>query len=315
MRTVTSAIVIAAVIAGQVATPLYAQTRPAPQPETRPMPLPEPVTRPTPLPGPVTPLPGPVIDRPTPLPGPVTPLPGPITQPTPLPGPVIDRPTPLPGPVAGNGGYAGTLRCESRSNRLQRCGAQHQNRVALIDRHDGKCNQGSDWGYDRRAIWVARGCKATFAYGYGNYWPEAKKDKGSDTGLIIGGVVIAAGLVALLASKSKKKAPAETTTPTPGPEKPTTFPPGPPAAIDANLSALTAEQRPAMQTCLFEASREVGVTGGSKLKLDKVTEAIPGNGGWRFRANLIATYPDGDRELPIYCRATSTKVVQLDFGS
>lgn len=70
-----------------------------------------------------------------------------------------------------------------------------------------------------------------------------------------------------------------------------------------------------MQTCLFQASQEIGATGGTKLKLDGITEIQPGNGGWRFRANLIGTYPDGDRELPIYCRATSTKVVQLDFGS
>ena len=218
----------------------------------------------------------------------------------------------MPGPVAGNGGYASTLRCDSRNNRVQRCAVRHENRVALVDRHDGKCNQGSDWGYDRRAIWVSRGCKATFAYGYGSYWPQPERDKGSNTGLIIGGVVVAAGLLALLASK-KKKAPAGTTAPEP--ETPITYPPGPPASISANLNGLSAAQRPAMQTCLFEAAREVGVTGGTKLVLNQITETTPGNGGWRFRANLIGTYPDSDRELPIYCRATSTKVVQLDFVS
>jgi hypothetical protein len=242
-------------------------------------------------------------------------LPGPITKPVPLPGP-ITRPTPLPGPVAGNGGYAGTVRCDARGNLPRRCNVQHENRVVLIDRHDGKCRQNRDWGHDRWAIWVSNGCRATFAYGYGNYWSQPDKDKGPNAGLIIGGVVVAAGLIALLASKNKK--PKETTEQTatpPEPEAPATFPPGPPAAISADLSALTAAQKPAMQTCLFKASEEVGVTGGTKLKLDRISEIVSGNGGWRFRANLIATYPDGDRELPIYCRATSTKVVQLDFGT
>lgn len=291
MRSIITRVTIAAFLATQISIPALAQTKPAP--------MPEPVT-PTPLPGPVTPLPQPVHDRPTPLPGPVTPLPKPVP----------DRPTPLPGPVAGNGGYAGSLRCDSRNNRIQRCTVRHESRVMLVDRHDGKCNQGRDWGYDRRAIWVSNGCKATFAYGYGSYWPQPEK-KNSNTGLIVGGVVVAAGLAALLLSK-KKKAPTETAAPEP--ETPTTFPPGPPAAVSANLSILTAAQKPAMQTCLFEASRQLGATGGTRLTLDSVTEIEPGNGGWRFRANIKGTYPDGDRDMTMYCRATPTKVVQLDFS-
>ena len=273
MRSIVTRVTIAAFLATQISIPAVAQTKPAPMPE------------------------------------PVTQLPGPVT---PLPQPVPDRPTPLPGPIADNGGYAGSLRCDSRNSRLQRCTVRHENRVALIDRHDGKCNQGRDWGYDRRAIWVSNGCKATFAYGYGNYWPQPEKKKNSNTGLIIGGVVVAAGLAALLASKKKKKEPTETAAPEP--ETPTTYPPGPPAAVSANLSILTAAQKPAMQTCLFEASRQLGATGGTKLTLDSVTEIEPGNGGWRFRANLKGTYPDGDRDMTMYCRATPTKVVQLDFS-
>lgn len=312
-RTVTR-LTLAAFLASQICAPALAQTKPAPQPEIQPTPLPAPKPTPKPLPKPL-PKPRP---KPKPLPKPV-PLPQPVpeTKPVPLPQPVPEtKPVPLPGPVNGNGGYAATVRCDARGNLPRRCNVRHENRVALIDRHDGKCRQSRDWGYDRWAIWVSNGCRATFAYGNGTYWPEPEKDKGPNAGLIIGGVVVAAGLVALLASKNKKpKEEAEQPGTPPEPETPATFPPGPPAAITADLSTLTAAQKPAMQTCLFQASQEIGATGGTKLKLDGITEIQPGNGGWRFRAKLIGTYPDGDRELPIYCRATSTKVVQLDFGS
>ena len=250
-----------------------------------------------------------------------TPLPGPETRPVPLPGPET-RPTPLPQPVPGyrpgygnNQGYAGTIRCATNNNKTKRCNVRTENRVMLISREGGTCTEGRTWGYDSRAIWVARKCGGTFAYGYGNNWgqPEKEKDKGPSTALIIGGVAVAAGLVALLASKKKKPdASAEQTT-TPTVEEPKTYPPGPPASLSADLATVPAEARPSMQTCLFEASRQIGATGGTRLKFDKVTSIEPGNGGWRFRADTTATYPDGDRTLPIYCRATPTKVVQLDF--
>lgn len=60
--------------------------------------------------------------------------------------------------------------------------------------------------------------------------------------------------------------------------------------------------------------RQVGVTGGTRLRYDSLVSLEPGNGGWRLRANLVGTYPDGDRAIPIYCRATPTEVIELTFG-
>jgi len=257
----------------------------------------------------------------------------PQDRPTPLPRPVPDRPQiqpprPNPGPNPGydNRGYAGRIRCESRGDRSKRCDARTENRVVLLDRHGGSCTQGRSWGYDRRSIWVSRGCRATFAYGYGNDWgngrpdpgrPEKDKDKGPSTGLIVGGVVVAAGLVALLATRNKdKKAEGGTATPpATETETPATFPAGPPASVSADLSVLPEASRPSMQSCLFEAARQIGATGGTRLRFDKLVNIEPGNGGWRFRTEMTATYPDGDRALPMYCRATPSKVVQLDFAS
>jgi hypothetical protein len=212
----------------------------------------------------------------------------------------------------------------------QRCSARTQNRVELVRKIDGKCSQGKTWGYSQSLIWVSNGCKAEFAYGRwagggsgGTYppYPEPEKDKGPSTGAIIAGVAVAGGLIALLASNANKKkkekeaSEAAAPAPAPEPETPATFPPGPPAALSADLSALPSASRPSVQTCLYEAAKQIGATGGTRLSYDKLTSLEPGNGGWRFGASLTATYPDGDRTLPLYCRATPTKVIQLDFSS
>ena len=290
-------VVLSTAMIGQSITPLMAQTRPAPQ--DRPVPLPQPVR--------------PEIQPPRPNPGrPEIQPPRPVRPQPPRPGrPEIQPPRPNPGYGQG---YAGQISCESRNNRTRQCSVNTQNRVVLLRANGGVCNQGRGWGYDRRSIWV-RNCRATFAYGYGNNWgggggwrPERPdRDKGPSTGLIIGGVAVAAGLIALLASKNKKADAAA--------EAPTSYPPGPPAALSADLNLVRAEARPSLQTCLFEASRQIGVTGGTRLRLDRITSIEPGNGGWRFAADLTASYPDGERTTPFYCRATPTKVVQLDFTS
>ena len=300
-------LIIAALLSTSGTLPVAAQIRPAPvegpqilptqpsPPTTRPVPRPSPTTRPVPLPSPV---PGrPVIRPPRP------PYPG---------GPQIQP------PVYPGNGQGQTLRCESRRNRLQRCSANTENRVQLTRRLGGTCSQGRSWGYDRRSIWVDRGCRAEFAYGRraggGGHYPQPDRDKGPSTGAIIAGVAVAGGLIALLASSAnRKKNESEAAAATPEPETPATFPAGPPAALVADLSPLPSAARPSVQTCLNQAAREVGATGGTRLSYDRLVSLEMGNGGWRFGASLTATYPDGDRVLPLFCRATPTKVIQLDF--
>ena len=129
-------------------------------------------------------------------------MPQATTLPYPPPGgPQIQPPRP------GYGdGFAGTIRCESRSNRYQQCNVATKDRVELVRRLGGRCNAGRQWGYTANYVWVNNGCRAEFGYGYRNVRPPEKdKDKGPSTGLIIGGIVVAGGLLALLASQSKKK--------------------------------------------------------------------------------------------------------------
>lgn len=220
-------------------------------------------------------------------------------------------PTPLPGP---SDGYAGTIRCESRNNRYEQCRVRTDNRVELVRRLGGRCDSGREWGYTSNAIWVNNGCRAEFGYGYGYDNARPEKDKGPSTGLIIGGIVVAGGLIALLASGKKKKPaagePATGDTATP----PTTYPAGPPAALSANLNALPSAARPSVQNCMTDAARQIGVTGGTRLSYDRLVSLEQGNGGWRVRAAMTATYPDGARTLEMYCRATPTQIIQLDFS-
>ncbi len=329
-RKTVSATVMVALCATAI-TPLAAQTRPAPveRPQILPVPGGGPAVQP---PRPTYPG-GPAIQPPKPTyPG------GPAIQP---PRPTYPQKPKPPRPGNGNGNdYGRTIRCESVKHKTERCSVRTENRVQLVRRLGGSCVQNRTWGFTSNTIWVSNGCSAEFAYGrwagdggqypgnpypgnpYPQPYPEKEKDKGPSTGAVIAGVAVAGGLIALLASNANKKKKekeaaeaANTPAPTPEPEAPATFPPGPPAALVADLSPLPTAARPSVQTCLYEAARQIGATGGTRLSYDKLTSLEQGNGGWRFGASLTATYPDGDRVLPLYCRATPTKVIQLDFAS
>lgn len=214
-------------------------------------------------------------------------------------------PTPLPQPVDD---YAGVINCESWNYSYQQCSVRTNNRVELTRKIAGKCNAGRQWGYTGDYIWVDKGCRAQFGYGYRNTRPPEKdKDKGPSTGLIIGGIVVAGGLLALLASQKKKKAdgtPDESATP---------HPPQGPATLSANLSSLPSAARPSVQNCMTDAARQIGITGGTRLSYDKLISLEQGNGGWRIRATMTATYPDGAKQVEMYCRATPSDIIQLDF--
>ncbi|MDO9370790.1 MAG: DUF3011 domain-containing protein [Sphingopyxis sp.] len=216
-------------------------------------------------------------------------------------------PTPLPQPVSD---YAGTLNCESWNYKYQQCNVRTNDRVELTRKIAGKCNAGRQWGYTSDYIWVDKGCRAEFGYGYRNSRPDKDNDKGPSTGLIIGGVVVAGGLLALLLSK-KKKSPNGNETAV---EAPATYPAGPPATLSANLSALPSASRASVQNCMTDAARQIGVTGGTRLSYDRLVSIEQGNGGWRIRAAMTATYPDGARVIEMYCRATPSEIIQLDFS-
>ena len=86
------------------------------------------------------------------------------------------------------------------------------------------------------------------------------------------------------------------------------------ATVSVDLGTMPTAARPAASTCLAEAARQIGATGGTAISISNFVELEPGNGGYRFRWVLAATYPDQARSIPAYCRATPDKVIELTFG-
>ncbi|WP_324262518.1 DUF3011 domain-containing protein [Altererythrobacter sp. H2] len=207
------------------------------------------------------------------------------------------------------GGYKGQIDCAAAGRQERRCRVSTGNRVTLIKRHSGQCKLNRDWGFNSRNVWVRNDCRATFAYGYGNFRPgdygHHDEDKGPNAGLVIGGAVIAAGLIALLASKKKKD---DNYT------HDDNYRPGRPAAIQADLNLIPANARQPMQRCLNEAAKQVGAVGGTVLRLDsldRLDEA--GSSSWRFDARTTISYDGAESQAPMRCRATSRRVLELDF--
>jgi hypothetical protein len=56
--------------------------------------------------------------------------------------------------------------CESINYNYNQCGSYYVrriDRVRLVQQHSKTyCQQGRNWGYDRRSVWVSGGCRATF---------------------------------------------------------------------------------------------------------------------------------------------------------
>ncbi len=68
----------------------------------------------------------------------------------------------------GGGGGRQTVTCSSNNNSRVRCDADTSRGVQMVNQRSGSpCVQGQTWGYDRRGIWVDRGCRADFALGRG----------------------------------------------------------------------------------------------------------------------------------------------------
>lgn len=206
-------------------------------------------------------------------------------------------------PPNWNNDFAATIDCASYDRQQQRCYVNTQNRVQLLQDRSGRCEAGSSWGYTQDFIWVSRRCAAVFGYGYGYNQGGNNRPghNGSSAGAVIGGVAVAAGLIALLAAAKSKNSQAK---------------PGAGAAqVDADLSAFSTEARPAIRTCLDEAAKQIGSTGGTRLRLDGIDNLRRNGSGWAFSARATATYPDETHRTPFTCRATGSRVQDLTFSS
>lgn len=91
-----------------------------------------------------------------------------------------------------------TVRCESRDYRYRYCRADTDSRVTLVrELSKRRCQIWSDWGYDKRGVWVDNGCRAEFRVGRSGL-------SGGQAAAVGGAVAGAVILGAILASRSDK---------------------------------------------------------------------------------------------------------------
>ncbi len=56
------------------------------------------------------------------------------------------------------------ISCDSSKNKYRHCPVRIQNRVELVRKKSkSACRFNKTWGYDRRGVWVNKGCRAEFA--------------------------------------------------------------------------------------------------------------------------------------------------------
>lgn len=97
-----------------------------------------------------------------------------------------------------------TLSCTSKNYRYEYCRADTDNRVYLErQRSDTRCREGENWGYDRRGVWVDRGCAADFRVGRKHH----DRDRDNDHSAVAAGAAIAgiAILAAVAANRDHSK--------------------------------------------------------------------------------------------------------------
>jgi hypothetical protein len=71
--------------------------------------------------------------------------------------------------------------CASDDGRRHYCTADTRGGVRMVrQRSDSACIQGRTWGYDRRGVWVDRGCRADFATS--DRYSGRDRDRGRDYG-------------------------------------------------------------------------------------------------------------------------------------
>jgi hypothetical protein len=98
-------------------------------------------------------------------------------------------------PVPAGAAPERTINCESHDYRYQYCRVDTDSHVRLERQLSAfsRCVYGDTWGYDRRGVWVDRGCQAEFRVG---------RDGGGDgkTAAVVGGVALGAIIAAAIAS-------------------------------------------------------------------------------------------------------------------
>ncbi|MCB1826524.1 MAG: DUF3011 domain-containing protein [Candidatus Competibacteraceae bacterium] len=105
------------------------------------------------------------------------------------------------------GGHGATVRCESDGN-YRHCRADTRDGVQLYRQlSKSACRYNDTWGYDRRGVWVDRGCRGDFQLYTGTSGGDGKQKDKDNTAAIVGGVIALGILGAVLAERGKQDGP------------------------------------------------------------------------------------------------------------
>ncbi len=79
------------------------------------------------------------------------------------PGRLGGQPGPYPQRPDAGWNNARSVTCSSDNGKRNYCDVDTRRGVRMVRQRSGSaCTQGSTWGFDRRGIWVDRGCRADF---------------------------------------------------------------------------------------------------------------------------------------------------------
>ncbi len=204
-------------------------------------------------------------------------------------------------------GYAGEIRCRSDRNRYNRCSVSTEGRVQIIERlSNASCTQGRSWGYDSGGIWVNHGCEARFAYGRGSYQPQygssgGSSNSGGDGSAVAAGLLgagLAAGLIAILNSRGGKHDASR-----------------PNASLQADYGLFPASAQAEARACMAEGARQLGATGATSVRLDRVVSTETRGAGWHLVTDVTGRWPNETTRLRLDCTATDQRVTSFDVAA
>ncbi|MDG4554013.1 MAG: DUF3011 domain-containing protein [Candidatus Competibacter sp.] len=106
------------------------------------------------------------------------------------------------------GGHDATVRCESTDQGYRYCRADTRDGVQLYRQlSKNACRYNDTWGYDRRGVWVDRGCRGDFQLYTGASGGDGNRKDKNNTAAIVGGVIALGVLGAVLAERNKENGP------------------------------------------------------------------------------------------------------------
>jgi hypothetical protein len=104
------------------------------------------------------------------------------------------------------GGRGAIVRCESTGQDYRHCRADTSDGIQLYRQlSKNTCRYNDTWGYDRRGVWVNRGCRGDFQLYTGRSGGDGQQQDKDNTAAIVGGAVALGVLGAVLSESNKDR--------------------------------------------------------------------------------------------------------------